>query len=190
MLRLRTVGIVGLGGIGREVARLAKALGMRVVATRRSAERRAEHADGVDMLYPAAELHAVLAESDFVVVAAMHTPETEGMIDRAAFDAMKVGAVLINIARGKIVDEQALIAALRSGRLAGAALDVYGDDFHDLANPPNPELTALPNVFVTPHVSGRTEVADNQAVDVFCRNLAHLLAGEPLENQIDWERGY
>jgi len=183
----KTMGIVGLGGIGAHVARLARGAGMRVVATRRSAERRAADTDGVDVLYPAAELHQMLAECDFVAVCAMLTPETEGLLNDAAFDAMKPGAVLLNVARGEIVDEDALVRALRSGKLAGAYIDVYRDDF---VSPPSPRLATAPNIVITPHVSGRSDVNHAYAFDIFRDNVRRMLNGEPLVNLIDWSRGY
>ena len=187
VLEGKTMGIVGFGGIGRNVARLAKGLGMRVAAARRSARSIAYGMDGVDALYPPGELHAMLAEADFVVVAAMWTDETHGMMDAAAFAAMKDGAAFINVARGEIVDEAALANALRSGKLSGAYLDVYVGDF---TGPPNPTLASAPNLVITPHTSGSADVNRHGAVDVFCRNLRSLLGGEPLENVIDWRRGY
>ena len=183
----RTMGIIGLGGIGAHVARLARGLGMRVVATRHSAKARAEDVDGVDVLYPAAQLHEMLSECDSVVVCAMWTDDTEGLVDTRAFAAMKDGAALINIARGEIVDQPALIAALESGKLANAYLDVYKDDF---TQPPPPELAAAPNMVITPHISGRSDVSHAFSADVFCSNLRRLLDGETLENLVDWDRGY
>ena len=183
----KTMGIVGLGGIGAHVARLAKGVGMRVVATRRSAESRQTNVDGVDELYPASEVHAMLAESDFVAVCTMWTEETERMMNAAAFEAMKPGSYLMNIARGEIIDNEALAAALTSGKLAGAYLDVWDDDF---AKPPPEVLQGAPNVIFTPHVSNRSDVPSMFAIDVFCSNLQRLLNGEELENAVDWERGY
>ena len=183
----KTMAIVGLGGIGSQVARLARAVGMRAVATRRSALERQTDTDGVDVLYPASQLHDMLAEADFVAVCTMWTPETAGLIDAAAFAALKPGAFILNVARGEIIDEPAMLDALASGKLAGAYLDVWQNDF---ASPPSPELLATPNVVFTPHVSGRADVSHAFGVEVFCRNLAHLLAGEALENIVDWSRGY
>ncbi len=183
----KTMGVVGLGGIGGHAARLARGLGMRTVATRHSATERREGVDGVDVLYPPSELHAMLAESDVVVVAAMWTDETEGLMDAAAFAAMKDGAMLVNVARGEIVNEPALIDALNSGKLSGAYLDVFKDDF---AAPPSEELATAKNIVITPHTSGSSDAPHHFAIDVLCANLRRLLDGEPLENVIDWERGY
>jgi phosphoglycerate dehydrogenase-like enzyme len=118
LLRDKTMAVVGLGGIGGHVAELAKGLGMRVVATRRSAKERQAGVDGVDVLFPSDELHSMLAEADFIAVTAMLTDETERMLNADAFAATKEGAYLLNVARGEIVEEPALIEALKSGRLA------------------------------------------------------------------------
>ncbi len=182
-----TMGIIGLGGIGRHVARLAKAAGMRVVANRWSAERRMADVDGVDELFPARELHAMLGQCDFVAICAMLTAENEGVLNAEAFASMKDGAFVMNIARGEIIDEPALIQALRSGKLGGAYIDVWRDD---TKVPPNPELAALPNVVLTPHISGMTDVSHAFGLDLFCENLRRFTNGEPLENVVDWARGY
>jgi phosphoglycerate dehydrogenase-like enzyme len=179
----KTLAVIGLGGIGREVARLARALGMRVIGTRRSAEP-VEH---VDMLYPPSELATVLGQSDVVVLATQLTAETERLIDQAALAAMKPGAFLINVARGELIDEAAVLPALRSGHVAGFAADVYAGEFE---HQPPAELLALDNVILTPHTSGMTEHPPTGPVDIFCENLRRCLAGEPLVNQVDWERGY
>ena len=183
----KTMGIVGLGGIGALVAQMAKGLGMRVVATRRSATVVRENADGVDVLYPVANTHDMLSESDFVAVCAMWTPETQGMFNDAAFAAMKPGSFFLNVARGELVEDAALIAALQSGHLGGAYLDVWPDDFAKL---PDPALLAHPNVVITPHISGHAETTHNFGTEVFLDNLQRFLNGEPLINQIDFDRGY
>jgi phosphoglycerate dehydrogenase-like enzyme len=183
----KTMGIIGLGGIGREVAVMAKGLGMRVVATRGTATEVRHDDDGVDTVYPPSHLHEALAESDFIAVCAMWTPQTEGMLDEAAFAATKPGAYFINIARDGLVVEPALIAALESGHLAGAYLDVWAND---RTSPPADALLNHPNVVCTPHISHRGDVAQNLGLTVFLDNLARLLEGEPLENVIDWNRGY
>lgn len=184
----KTMGIIGLGGIGGHVARLARGLGMRVVATRRSATTRQMDVDGVDALFPPNELHAMLAQSDYVAVSAMLTQETEGMLNQQAFEAMKNGAVVMNVARGEIIDETAMLAALQSGKLRGAYLDVYAGEQSGSA--PSQELASHPDVVMTPHVSGR---ADNQGpvgFDLFLENLQRFVSGEELMNVVDWERGY
>lgn len=183
----KTVGIVGLGGIGAHVARIARGCGMRVVASRLSAKERRQNVEGVDVLYPASELHALLAESDYVALCAMWTPETEGMIDRKAIEAMKPNAVLLNVARGELVDEDALVEALHSGKLGGAFLDVWKDIF---ASPPSQALQDAPNIILTPHTSNRAEIRQSFSLELFCKNLDRLLKGQELENVVDWARGY
>lgn len=189
MVRGKTLGLVGLGGIGANLAELAHAIGMRVVATRRSAAERIENTDGVEMLYPPSELHSMLGESDFVVMCVAHTPETDQMMDDNAFAAMKPGAFFINVARGELVREEALVEALRSGHVAGAYLDVWTDEF---GKPPIPELLACGNLVMTPHISGRNDLQDssNRGLDLFLYNLRSFLAGAPMRNVYDPERGY
>ena len=185
----KTVGIVGLGAIGREVARLAKALGMRVLACRRSCpqpQERPPEAPEVDLLLPAAQLGRLLAEADYLVLAVPLTPQTRGLIGHQELAAMKPGARLINVARGAVVDEEALLAALRAGHLAGAVLDVFRQE----PLPPDSELWELPNALLTPHVSGGTPRYMERAVELFCDNLRRYLAGEPLRNVVDPQRGY
>ena len=179
----KTLGVIGLGGIGREVARLGRVLGMRVVGTRRSAAP-VEHVD--EVLGPA-QLHALLTQSDVVVVAAQLTAETRHVLDAAAFTMLKPGAVVINVARGELIDEAALAAALRSGRLGGFAADVYVGEFD---HAPPAELLAFENVLLTPHTSGQTEQPQTGSLDIFRENLRRCLAGEALLNLVDWERGY
>lgn len=188
-VRGSTLGVIGLGGIGREVARLAAAVGMGVIATRRSL-RSARHDDrDVDLVLPASELHFLLAQSDFVVLCAQLTPETKGILDRAAFAAMKPGAVLVNVARGEEIDEQAMLDALQSGRLAGALLDVYEGEL--FGRPPRPELQTSPSLLLTPHISARGDTSGGDPVKaLFVENLRRYLAKEPLLNLVDRRRGY
>ncbi|HEV7665512.1 MAG TPA: NAD(P)-dependent oxidoreductase, partial [Chloroflexota bacterium] len=160
----KTLGVIGLGGIGREVARLGHALGMRVVGTRRS-EAPVEH---VETLYRPSQLHEVLRQSDVVVVAAQLTAETHHLLDQPAFAALKAGALVINVARGELIDESAMIDALRSGQVGGVALDVYEGEFD---HPPPPELLAFDNVIFTPHTSGHTEQPLAGALGIFRENL-------------------
>ena len=180
----KTVCVVGAGGIGREVGRLCAALGMRVVGTRRSP---APPSRGFVEIRGADGLPDLLADSDFVVVCCQWTPETENLIDRDAFAAMKDGAALVNIARGEIVDEEALIAALAAGKIRGAALDVYTGEF-DRA--PDPRLWGDPRVLLTPHISAAADVSSHRGADLFVENLRRFVASEPLANVIDWARGY
>jgi D-2-hydroxyacid dehydrogenase (NADP+) len=183
----KTLGIIGLGGIGSEVARLARAVGMRVLATRRSVSAAQQHAQGVDELLPPSALSTLLAQSDFVALCAQWTPETDKLIGAAELRRMKATAYLINVARGELIDQPALITALREGWIAGAALDVYGGEF---TGPPPEELWQLPNVLITPHTSSGTDVSLAKGLEVFCENLRRYLTGQPLLNVINWERGY
>lgn len=179
----KTIGIVGLGGIGQQVARLARGLDMRVIGSRRSAEP-VEH---VEKLYGPDELHALLGASHIVVVGAQLTPETHHLIDAAALAAMRPGAFLINVTRGELIDETALLDVLGSGHLGGFAGDVYEGEFE---RQPPAELLALDNVIMTPHTSNQSEQPATESMDIFRENLRRFLAGEPLINQVDWERGY
>lgn len=183
----KTLGVVGLGGIGSEAARLAKAVGMRVVATRRSATVAQTHTQGVDELLPPSALPTLLAQSDFVAVCAQWTPQTDKLIGAQELRQMKTSAYLINVARGELIDQTALVTALREGWIAGAALDVYEGEF---TGPPPEDLWRLPNVLITPHTSVGTDVQHAYGTEVFCDNLRRYLKGEPLLNVLDWERGY
>ena len=182
----KTLGIVGVGGIGGHIGRLAKGSGMRVVGTRRSVTSRRTGVDGVDVLYPPSQLHEMLAETDFLIIASMLTGETAGMIGTREFEALKPGAYLINIARGELVDEAAFVAALTAGTLAGAYVDVWKDD---MWSAPSEALRGAPNVVFTPHISGRSD-ASGGSLGFFCDNLARYLKNEPLQNLVDWDRGY
>lgn len=185
VLRGKTVGIVGLGNIGREVARLSKAFGMRVIANRRSATQ-FKRARYVDKLLPAGQLNQLLSESDYVVVATPLTPETRGLISEKELRSMKPSAYIINIARGGMIDEEALIRALEEKRIAGAGLDVVATE------PLSPEsrLWDFDNVILSPHVAGGMEDYMERATEVFCENLKRYLNGKKLLNVIDRKRGY
>lgn len=180
----KTVCVVGAGGIGREVGRLCAAVGMRVVGTRRNA---APPSDGFNEIRSADGLYDLLAESDYVAVCCQWTPETEKLINADAFTAMKQGAVVLNIARGEIIDEEALIAALVANKLRGAVLDVYVGEFD---RPPDPRLWADNRVLITPHISAAADINSHGGNGLFVQNLRRYIAGETLENVIDWERGY
>jgi D-2-hydroxyacid dehydrogenase (NADP+) len=184
-VRSKTVGIVGLGNIGREVARLSAEFGMKVTAVRRSAreEGRAGH---VDVLLPADELPQLLAESDFLVLSLPLTPETLGLIGEKELRLMKPGSYLINISRGPIVDEPALIRALEEKRIAGAGLDVFATE----PLPIESKLWDLPNVIFSPHIAGVMQNYDLLATRIFAENLKRYLAGDNLLNVVDKQRGY
>ena len=185
VLRSKTVGIVGLGNIGREVARLAKAFGMRVVATRRSTKRvtRAQH---VDILLPTEQLPRLLKESDFVVLSLPFTSETNRLIGEKELQTMKPTAYLINIARGNIVEEKALIRALDEHWIAGAGLDVFATE----PLPADSRLWEFPNVIFSPHIAGGMEDYNIRATELFCDNLRRYLSGENLFNVIDKKKEY
>ena len=184
-LRGRTVAIVGLGKIGGEVARLARALGLRVTGTSRSGTA-ASLDRAVDLERPLGELRLLLADADYIVLALPHTAETEGLIGAAELACMRPGAVLVNVARGKVVDEPALVVALRSGQLAGAALDVFSQE----PLPPESPLWDLPNVLVSPHSASTADSENAKLTDLFCENLRRYRDGRPLLNVFDRVRGY
>lgn len=179
----RTLCVVGLGGIGTEVARRAKGFEMRVLATRRSGTDAPPFVDRVELADGLLEL---LGESDVVVLCVPLTEETTHLIDARALAAMKPGAILVNIARGRVVDTQALVAALESGHLGGAALDVTDPE----PLPPEHELWRLPGVLITPHVAGRAALTEERADALFQENLRRFALGEPLLNVVDWQAGY
>jgi phosphoglycerate dehydrogenase-like enzyme len=179
----RTIGIVGYGEIGQAVARRARGFGFRVVGTRRHPQ----PAEELDALYPPEELERLLGESDYVVVLTPLTPETRGLIGAPQLRAMRPTAWLINVARGAIVQEDALLQALREGWIAGAALDVF-------AREPLPEdspLWTAPNLLITPHNSGVAypDFAE-ETLAQFVDNLGRYVRGEPLRNQVDKTAGY
>ena len=184
----KTLAIVGPGRIGRQVARIGKAFGMRVLAmgSRGGDERLVEL--GVDALFTRDRLHEMLGQADAVVLSCPHTPETEGMIDAGAFASMKEGVLFVNIARGAVVDEPELIDALRSGKVAFAALDVFATE------PLLPEspLWEMDNVLVSPH-SGSTSNSENRKItDIFCHNLTCFIDGrvDDMRNVLDKARLY
>ena len=185
LLEGKTVCIVGAGGIGREVARLSANLGMRVVGTRRHSQ--GEAPPPFSELGGPGELDRLLPASDFVVVCCQWTDETTRLFDARRLAAMKRGSVLVNVARGEIIDEEALADALQSGRLRGAALDVYVGEFE---RAPPARLWSDPRVLITPHTSSISDQDRHGGIDVFCANLRAYLDGRPLGNVIDWERGY
>jgi phosphoglycerate dehydrogenase-like enzyme len=183
ILLSKTLAILGLGVIGQEVARLGKAFGMRVIALEARDE---ERVDNVDALFAPAQLKEVLSMSDYVVVTLPLTPETARMIGDAELRVMKPTAHLVNVARGGIVDEEALIRALTEGWIAGAGLDVFAKE----PLPKDSRLWELPNVIISPHIGGDREDYQQLAVDMFCKNLARYLDGQELFNVVDKKRGY
>ncbi len=185
-LRDVTIGIVGYGSIGSAVAELATPFGCRVIATRRRAGDGGAATAGVDRVLPPEGLPELLAQSDFVVLAAPLTADTAGLFGDAAIAKVKPGAWVINIARGELVDERALARALRDGRLGGAVLDTFVDE----PLPPKSPLYDLPNVILTPHTSWSSTRVMDRSVDLFCDNLRRYAAGEPLLNVVDPSAGY
>jgi phosphoglycerate dehydrogenase-like enzyme len=185
-LRDKTAGLIGLGAIGSEIARLARGVGMRVIATRRSAVTGTEHTPEVDELYPPGKLHELLHNSDYVIIAVPLTPETKGMIGGRELQAMKKTAFMVNIARGKILDETALIQALREHWIAGAGLDVFETEPLD----PKSELWSLPNVIISPHIAGTSDRRSQRLVAMFCDNLRRYINKEPMINVISPVKGY
>ncbi len=182
----RTATIVGLGKIGTEVARVCRALRMRVIGIKRDVAGLAAEALHVDQLLTADKLDTVLAETDVLIVAAPHTPSTEKMIGRQQLQQLKRGAILINIGRGPIVDESALIDALQFGHLLGAGLDVFEEE----PLPESSPLWTMPNVYVSPHSGSTSDRENSRITELFCRNLECYLRGEPMENQLDMQRLY
>jgi phosphoglycerate dehydrogenase-like enzyme len=181
-IRGSTLGIVGFGRVGREVARRAAVFGCRILAANRSS-RPAE--DGVERLYPLAELDRMLPECDTLALCTALGPETTGLIDARRLGLMRPGAFLINIARGPIVDEDALFAALRDRKIAGAALDVwwqYPSAAEPLRRGSQRAFHELPNVIATPHNSGWTEGMVRRRWDEIAENLDRFVRGEPLRN--------
>ena len=187
LLEGKTLCVVGAGGIGREVGRLGAALGMRVVGTRRRISADGPLPAGFAALGGSEDLDAFLAQADFVAVCCQWTPETTGLINAARLAAMKPHAVLVNVARGEIIDEAALTEALARGHLRGVVLDVYVGEFDRL---PPEALWRDPRVLITPHISGASDVGRHGGIELFCENLRAWLDGQPLRNVIDWDRGY
>ena len=183
----KTACIVGAGGIGREVGRLCATLGMRVVGTRRRAEPEATLPPGFSRLDSAEELNGLLPESDFVVISCQWTPETTRLFDKERFARMRRGSVLVNVARGEIIDEEALADAIERGHLRGAALDVYVGEFE---HTPPTRLWRDPRVLITPHISSANDQDRHRGIDLFCTNLRAYLDGAPMRNVVDWTRGY
>jgi phosphoglycerate dehydrogenase-like enzyme len=179
----QTMVIVGLGDIGLRTARLALAFEMRVISVDRNS---LAFLPGVEKVVGPAHLGDVLPEADFVVVTLPHTKETEGIIGQAEFERMKPGAYFVNIGRGKTVNETALIEALRSGKIAGAGLDVFETE----PLPTDSPLWEMENVIITAHYAGATPVYQNRTMAIFLENLRRYRAGETLHNVVDKRLGY
>jgi glyoxylate/hydroxypyruvate reductase len=178
----KTLAIVGIGRVGQEVARHGKRMDMHVTGMRRSDA----PVPDVDKLFDRADLHAMLREADYLVLAAPHTPETEGIVGEAELALLKPTAVLINIGRGALVDEDALIRALQEKRLAGAALDVLREE----PPPQDSPLWDMPNVIISPHSASTVAQENARITEIFCDNLRRYLSGQPLRNVLDKKRLY
>ena len=196
-LRGLTVGIVGYGSIGREVARLLQPFGMTILAAKKNMMKLEDEGyspaglgdpEGklFTRLYPIEALKGMLSECDYVVIALPHTPETHHLFDKEVFDAMKPGAFLVNVARGGMVKDEDLVAALKSGKVAGAVLDVFDPE----PLPADSPYWSLPNVIITPHVSGVTADLMDDVVELFAVNLKRYLSGQTLYNRVDLDKGY
>ena len=178
----RTLGVIGAGAIGGEIARRGGAVGMQVLAVKRTAT----PVEGAAEVVAPDRLHDVLGRSDFAVLVVPQTAATRGMIGEAALRAMKPTGYLVNIARGSVVDEAALVHALRKQWIAGAALDVFEEEPLSADSP----LWSLPNVIVTPHVAGEPADYARRVAEVFVDNLMRVRRGEPFRNVVDFDRGY
>ena len=184
LLSRRTLGLIGVGTIGSEIALLADAFGMHVIGLRRRAGN--EQVAGVHEMLPYTELDTLLARADVVVIAAPLTPETTRMIGTAQLAKMKRGALLINVGRARIVDHVALTDALHARHLGGASLDV----FHQEPLPADDPLWSAPNVILTPHTSGFRQGHWDDVIDLFADNIERFRRGEPVRFRVDPALGY
>lgn len=183
LVRGQVLGVVGYGDIGRETARLARALGMKIVAVRRNA---AKADSDVERVYSPDQLREMLAIADFVLVATPLTPQTRGMIGAGELSAMKPSAVIINVGRGPVIVESALVAALAAKRIRGGALDVFDEE-------PLPEghpFYSLDNVLLSPHSADHTSDWADQAMNAFLENFERFRNAQPLLNIVDKKAGY
>ena len=182
----RTAGVLGLGKIGSRVAKLCRAMDMRVLAMRRTVTEPVADQGDVDLLLPPRDLPRMLQESDFLIICLPGTQETFGLVGEAEIRQMKRGSYVLNAGRGGIVDEAALVSALRDGHLAGAALDVFARE----PLPPDSPLWKEPRLLLTAHVAGNSLLYEERAVDLFLDNLRRYLDGRDLLNVYDPDRGY
>jgi phosphoglycerate dehydrogenase-like enzyme len=181
----KTLGIVSYGSIGRASAKLARAFGMRVLATRRRPDL-SQGDDLVDATFAPSRLAEMMAQSDFVAICSPLTPETRGLVGPAEIAAMKPSAVLINVGRGPVVNEPALIDALRNNRIRGAALDVFEQEPLPAGHP----FYSMENVLLSPHSADHTPGWTESAVEFFVENFHRFAKGQPLENIVDKKAGY
>jgi phosphoglycerate dehydrogenase-like enzyme len=180
----QTVGIVGYGDIGRAVAQRASALGMRVLALKRHAATSADPL--IERTFAPADRLEMIAQCDYIVVSAPLTPETQGMIGEAEFAAMKPTAVVVNLGRGPVIDEAAMVQALSSGRIKGAALDVFDHE----PVPPGHPYWGMKNVLLSPHCADHTPDWTEQAMRFFLAEFERFVAGQPLKNVVEKKLGY
>ena len=180
----KTLCVLGAGGIGTEVGRLASALGMRVLGIRRNAS---NHIDGFERVASQDQFKSILSESDYLAICCQWTGETEKLINDDALEVIKDNSVIVNIARGEIIDEDALVRALAKNKIKGAALDVYVGEFE---RPPDSRLWDDDRVLITPHISAASDINTHRGNELFLKNLKRYMANETLENIIDWNRGY
>ena len=196
-LRDSTVGIIGYGSIARQTARLLQTFGARVLATKRDVLHPEDtgyipeglgdtNADFVHRLYPPQALRSMLKECQFMLVTVPLSSQTMGMIGASELASLPEGAFVVDISRGGVIDHTALMEALKSGHLGGAALDVYPNE----PLPSDSPLWKLPNVILTPHISGFSPAYDRRAIDLFVENLTRYLGNLPLYNRINLENGY
>lgn len=189
-MRQVTVGVVGLGSIGRNVARLALAFGARVIGTRKEPDERRDFTEpmpeGMDRIMSHEQLPELLEESDFVVLAVPLTPETDKLMNGPRLGLMKPGSWLINIARGRLVDQRALLRALRNGPMAGAILDTIWEE----PLPPSSPLWDAPGLILTPHTSWSSGRVLDRSIELFCENLTRFRDGREMLNLVDPEAGY
>ena len=185
-LRGRTLAIVGVGKIGRELARLAQAFGMTVIGIKRSVAGADLAALHVDELYVPEDLRKALPRAEYLVLVAPHTDQTEKLLGAVELALLPRGAYIVNIGRGATLDESALIEALRSGHLGGAALDVFTEE----PLPADSPLWSMPNVLISPHSGSTTDRENSRITDLFCENLRRYLADEPLLNVLNIETLY
>jgi phosphoglycerate dehydrogenase-like enzyme len=183
-LASQTVGILGLGNIGKEIARRARALGMHVIAYDRP--RRIMRAQYVDKFVSGPQIADIFKESDFVVSVLPSTPQTAGLIGEKELRMMKPSAYLINISRGAVVNEGALVWALEEKWISGAGLDVFTVE----PLPKESKLWDFPNTILSPHCCGRLDDTDDRVADLFCDNLKRYLAGKRLLNLVDKKKGF
>ena len=178
----KTVGIIGVGNIGERIACLCKAFECKTIGITRSGKK----SKYIDKMLPISKLYELLKESDYVVVSVPLTDETHHIIGKREFASMKKSAIIINIGRGPVIDENAMIAALKTGKIRGAGLDVFEEEPLSASSP----LWKIKNVIITGHYAGYTPYHEDRVVDIFCKNLKLFVKGKKLINVVDKKKGY